>query len=25
LTVKQPFDKATLLTFYTNAGISFLF
>jgi hypothetical protein len=25
LTVKQPFDNATLLTFYTNAGISFLF
>lgn len=25
LTVKQPFDKATLLTFYTNAGVSFLF
>ncbi len=25
LTVKQPFDKATLLTLYTNLGISFLF
>jgi len=25
LTVKQPFDEATLLTFYTNVGIAFLF
>lgn len=25
LTVKQPFDEATLLTFYSNVGIAFLF